>query len=46
MPPNTPSCHSERSEESSRSFDANKRSEDPIGFFASLRMTNWFENAL
>jgi hypothetical protein len=32
-------CHSERSEESSRSFVAWERGADPTGFFAALRMT-------
>jgi putative membrane-bound dehydrogenase-like protein len=33
-------CHSERSEESSRSVDARKRIGHPTGFFAALRMTS------
>jgi hypothetical protein len=32
-------CHSERSEESSRICDAGQRSGNPIGFFAALGMT-------
>jgi len=36
----TPFCHSERSEESSRRYDALQCCGYPLGFFAVLRMTN------